>query len=145
MTRVLVPVALALGLACGFGDLGGTSETVGGPVAVVEDAAPDHGVYTNDVRGVCRKYTHCRCNTFGTIDACVAEFGRSVDFPPEVWSCVLARDCEGLCEFNAGTCFELYALRTVQEPAPDKPPCPEGQHRLETYDAGGKLVASTCR
>ena len=118
-----------------------TAEPEIGPVAMVEEVS---GVYGSDVRGVCRKYTHCRCNPYGTIDACVAEFGSAGDLPPKVWSCVLARDCEGLCEMDAGACFELYAMEVTRGGAAQAT-CPPGQHRLELYDVNGKFLRDECR
>lgn len=104
--------------------------------------------YTANVYGVCKKYQDCKCNLYESVDGCVREFGEANDvFPPEVWSCVLARDCEGLCDFNAGTCFELYALQVKEgmKKVGEGVDCPEGQKPVEIYDLHGDLVRTECR
>jgi hypothetical protein len=104
------------------------------------------GGYTANVYGVCRKYADCKCSAFDTIDACVSEFGDAKDtFPPEVWACVLSRDCEGLCDFNAGTCFELYALQYTKGSKKGAADCPAGTLPVEIYDLHGDYVRTDCR
>ncbi|MBW2255831.1 MAG: hypothetical protein JRI25_14705, partial [Deltaproteobacteria bacterium] len=103
-----------------------------------DEAQAKAGAYSSNVYGVCRKYTDCDCNLYGSVTDCVEEFGDAKNmFPPSVWGCVLARDCEGLCVFNAGTCFELYALQYTKGSKKGAKYCEEGTLPIEYYDRDG--------
>ena len=105
--------------------------------------------YGANVYGVCRKYHDCDCNDFGTLAACVDAFGKTKSkFPEDTWSCVLARDCEGLCEMDSGTCFTVHALLTVKEKATgDRPKveCGAGEKPIDLYDPSGRFLRTECR
>jgi len=136
---------LGFGLACS-----GLTESSSAPPAPTEAAAPaepdSSGMYTANVYGVCRKYTDCDCNLYEDMDACTTAFGEAKDvFPPEVWACVLARDCEGLCGFNAGTCFELYALQYTKGSKKGAEACPAGTLPVEVYNLRGEYVRTECK
>jgi len=112
-TPFALSLALALVLACsgaGNGDVAAepdvadaaaaTDETPSAPDAAApsptsadEAADPEDvaqakaGAYSNNAYGVCRKYTDCECNLYGSVTNCVEEFGDAKDmFPPSVWS-----------------------------------------------------------
>jgi hypothetical protein len=114
--------------------------------ATDDEAMATAGAYSSNVYGVCRKYTDCDCNLYGSVTECVEEFGDAKNmFPPSVWSCVLARDCEGLCVFNAGTCFELYALQYTKGSKKGAKYCEEGTLPIEYYDRDGVHLKTVCR
>ena len=120
------------------------------PADVAEPEAakpmPKAAGYTNNVYGVCRKYQDCECTLFPSVSECVEEFGDAAEiFPPKVWSCVLARNCEGLYDFNAGTCFELYALQYTKGSKHGAYKCAAGEMAIETYDADGNYLRTDCK
>jgi len=163
-TLLALSFALALALACsgtGNGDVaaepeeadaGATADAAPAPTSPDAAADPEDvaqakaGAYSNNVYGVCRKYTDCECNLYGSVTECVEEFGDAKNiFPPSVWSCVLARDCEGLCVFNAGTCFELYSLQYTKGSKKGAKYCEEGTLPIEYYDRDGVHLKTICR
>lgn len=158
MRLLTAAVVLGFGLACsGLGDAlpvpSASAPSEPAPAAAAPEpaaAAPETqgvaGAYTANVYGVCRKYADCKCSLYDSVDACVAEFGDAKDvFPPEVWGCVLARDCEGLCVFNAGTCFEIYALQYTKGSKKGAADCPAGTLPVEVYDLHGDYVRTECK
>ncbi len=154
-TLLAAVVLLATALACG-GTPAPTAPVVVEAAPAADDAelrkerarAMVQSGYTASVYGVCRKYEDCKCNLAPSVEACVTEFGRAKDeFPPEVWACMLARDCEGLCEFSAGSCMALYAeqVKLGLKQVGAGVTCPAGQRPYDVYDLHGNLARTECR
>jgi len=164
---VAVPL-LAFGLACGGVGAPKHEEPPPAPAgasttAPASDASPTRigptdpkaaakalaaAGYTANVYGVCRKYADCKCTLYDSVQDCVDQFGKaSTVFPQQVWTCVLARDCDGLCNFDAGTCFKLYAeqLEEGTKKPRDADKCAAGTLPVEVYDLHGDYLRTDCR
>jgi hypothetical protein len=70
-------------------------------------------------KSACQKYESCNCQEYGK---CLAE-AEKLNYPDEVWECMLKSSCESLCAGKPDACRS--AESSPKADGPETPSCPQ--------------------